>query len=418
MKMKGRLLLAPMMMVIVSVLGVWRTTSGEPGTTDTAPNLWTTGRPGVNLNGDMFKLSFNKRGLYRYRPNYYPHHSNTNPYQGRWYTTANYPPMTMQPARRWYPTNYPTRYPYPTNYPTRPRYPTTYPTRPRYPTTYPTRYPYTTANYPPITMQPAGTWYSTYPPMTTQPTTTNRPGVNLNGKMFTLSYNGGGISLSPPNYSPHTTSPYTQRWYTTTYPPMTTQPSTTGLSVCLRYLTDSGGPTVTLSPSSRYRLSFQVSSNSWYSLSCDRYSSSTKSFLPNIKFWPDVSAADMWTSVCLTVDTVHRVAQVFSGSNMSIRKMLPFKCSRTGEPVMDISAFDGQVTDVQVWDYPLLYREVINYMSTSAYKLYRGSVLTWSDINYSLNGDGQLEDVYEIRARQPIGGRGKKPRERMNRQML
>ena len=39
-----------------------------------------------------------------------------------------------------------------------------------------------------------------------------------------------------------------------------------------------------------------------------------------------------------------------------------------GEPVIDIPGFDGQVTDIQVWDYPLRYREIINYMNTGAFR--------------------------------------------------
>lgn len=36
--------------------------------------------------------------------------------------------------------------------------------------------------------------------------------------------------------------------------------------------------------------------------------------------------------------------------------------------MITFSGFDGQVTDVQVWDYPLRYREVTDYMNPSAYK--------------------------------------------------
>lgn len=39
----------------------------------------------------------------------------------------------------------------------------------------------------------------------------------------------------------------------------------------------------------------------------------------------------------------------------------------SGEPVIDFPGFDGQVTDVQIWDYPVHYREVFNYMSNGVY---------------------------------------------------
>ena len=39
----------------------------------------------------------------------------------------------------------------------------------------------------------------------------------------------------------------------------------------------------------------------------------------------------------------------------------------SGEPVIEFKGFDGQVTDVQMWDYPLSYREVFKYMTSGVY---------------------------------------------------
>uniref|UniRef100_A0A4W6FUT4 Pentraxin (PTX) domain-containing protein n=1 Tax=Lates calcarifer TaxID=8187 RepID=A0A4W6FUT4_LATCA len=224
------------------------------------------------------------------------------------------------------------------------------------------------------------------------------PAMNLDGKMFTLSLNGGDISLFPPNYSPPQPRPSpTRHYYTTT--PYPTQPPTRGLSVCLRFLTDfvqSRNPRIfTLSPSSSNPLTLGVSGSYW--LSYDRYRYANIYLQPSIRFWSEV-APDIWTRVCITLDSSTNVVQLFSGSYMSIRKLLPVRYSWTGEPVITFSGFDGQVTDIQVWDYPLRYREVTDYMNPSAYKLYRGSVLTWSYISYSLRGNPLLEDVYEIQA--------------------
>lgn len=83
----------------------------------------------------------------------------------------------------------------------------------------------------------------------------------------------------------------------------------------------------------------------------------------------------------------------------------------SGEPVIDIPGFNGQVTDVQVWDYPLCYQEVFNYMANGVYGSYSGNVLTWSHVSYSLRGKALLEDVYEELAKQPIiTRREKEPR--------
>ncbi|GLD58139.1 uncharacterized protein AKAME5_001028200 [Lates japonicus] len=255
-------------------------------------------------------------------------------------------------------------------------------------------------------------WTTTTPRWrTTTPWTTGHPAVNLDGKMFTLSLNGGDISLYPPNYSPPQPRPSTTRhyYYTTTPYPWTTQPPTRGLSVCLRFLTDfvqSRNPRIfTLSPSSSNPLTLGVSGSYW--LSYDRYRYANVYLQPSIRFWSEV-APDIWTRVCITLDSFTNVVQLFSGSYMSIRKLLPVRYSWAGEPVITFSGFDGQVTDVQVWDYPLRYREVIDYMNPSAYKLYRGSVLTWSYISYSLRGNPLLEDVYEIQAQQLVSRKGRR----------
>ncbi|XP_070814445.1 uncharacterized protein [Chaetodon trifascialis] len=305
-------------------------------------------------------------------------------------------------------------------------------------------------------------------------TTTGPYGRNLNGKMFTLSERGG-ISFYPPYFffastsqpptapypthryttrpyfttttrrhfttttspyfttttSPYftsttrrpyftttrrpyfstTTRPYPTRTYTT-YPPWTSAPPISGVSVCLRFLTDfRRNPTLfTLSPSSRAPLKLETRDQTQFLLSFDRYGYRTLNFRPNIRFWSNVGQ-EIWTRVCLTVDSVKKVAQVFSGPNMSIRKMLPDQYVWSGEPVIDFTGFDGQLTDVQVWDYPVSYKEIFNYMTGGIYVSYRGSVLTWSSITYSPGGYALLEDTYERQAKQPfnLSGRRRRP---------
>ncbi|TDH10008.1 hypothetical protein EPR50_G00093070, partial [Perca flavescens] len=200
------------------------------------------------------------------------------------------------------------------------------------------------------------------------------------------------------------TTPYP--WTTTPYP-WTTAPPTRSVSVCLRYLPDYRADIYTiftLSPSSGSPLYMGVSPSGSYRLSF--YGYSNLYFQPYKRFSSNI-AMEIWTRVCLTVDTVKNVAQVFSDWSMSIRKMLPTKYVWSGEPVIDFSGFDGQVTDVQIWDYPLHYREVFNYMTSGSYGSYSGSALSWSYISYSPRGDVLLEDAYERRwqDRQPINRR-------------
>lgn len=194
--------------------------------------------------------------------------------------------------------------------------------------------------------------------------------------------------------------------------------------MCLRYITDyqqESSPTLfTLSPSSRSALTLGVNNGGVYKLSWSRYSFYDLLLEPNVRFWSN-AGLDIWTRVCLTVDTRRNLAQVFSGSNMSIRKMLPLEYVWSGEPVIDVSGFDGQVTDLQMWDYPIHYRQILDYMSNRIYESSPGSVLTWSSIGYSLRGDTLLEDTFEWQAKQSIlrGGSGHHPgKERKNRKFF
>ncbi|KAK2915469.1 hypothetical protein Q8A73_006063 [Channa argus] len=229
--------------------------------------------------------------------------------------------------------------------------------------------------------------------------TTDSPGLNLRGKMFTLSVNGrGGITLYRPYFSP----PSSPRRYTfSDYPPWTTSSPSSGVSVCLRYITDfletKTSSIFTLSPSSN-PLQLGVSGNTYW-LSCDRYTFKNLYLEPSIRISSNI-VPEIWNRVCLTVDSRRNVAQVFSGSNMSIRKFLPNRYTWSGDGSIVLSGFNGQVTDLQVWDYTLRYGEVYNYMTGGVYRPYRGSVLSWSHVRYSISGKVLLEDAYEWQGKQ------------------
>lgn len=89
---------------------------------------------------------------------------------------------------------------------------------------------------------------------------------------------------------------------------------------------------------------------------------------------------------------------------MSIRKILPTQVLWSREPVLDVSGFDGHVMDLEVWDYPLEYRQIYSYMQDYGPS---GSVLTWSRIGYQINGRVLLEDTFNRRQRQPIRDKGR-----------
>lgn len=186
-----------------------------------------------------------------------------------------------------------------------------------------------------------------------------------------------------------------------------------GVSVCVRYLSDFEVSTriFTLSPASRNPLGLQAKGTGSYSLYLPSYGYYNLYFTPNIRFWSDIGP-EIWSRVCLIVDTKKNMVQVFNGANMSIKKILPFQYVWSGEPMIEFSGFDGQVTDVQIWDYPLSHREIFNYMARGVYGLYQGSVLTWSDVSYSVRGKTVFEDSYERLEKQPISRRerGRRPK--------
>ncbi|XP_029991223.1 uncharacterized protein LOC115420122 isoform X2 [Sphaeramia orbicularis] len=182
-------------------------------------------------------------------------------------------------------------------------------------------------------------------------TTTGYPGENLTRKMFTLSRNGGRIHFFPPSFSvsPPSSTSITSAWgknfttphptintttTTTTTPPThpwtTPTPSSRGVSVCLRFLTDSylsdNFPLFTLSPS-RSPLQVDVGISGMFRLSFDSWGHNTIFLKPNVRFWSNMWP-NMWTSVCVTVDPLKNVAQLFSGSFMSIRKLIPGQVPR------------------------------------------------------------------------------------------
>uniref|UniRef100_A0A8C6WNU6 Uncharacterized protein n=1 Tax=Neogobius melanostomus TaxID=47308 RepID=A0A8C6WNU6_9GOBI len=247
------------------------------------------------------------------------------------------------------------------------------------------------------------------------------PGVDLRGKMVTLSQDSG-VTFYPSYYqpaaegaTPATPTPQTTDWpstsaqwqwtttarpwwYSTTRPwwyTTTPQPPTTrGMSVCLRFVSDSSSFTLfKLAPRSPLSLTWN---NPWYGLSWYYYSQVSLS--PRISLWSSVRTQP-WTSVCVVLDSLKNVVQVFQGGAMSIRKILSSRMVWSGEPVLEIPGFDGQVTDIEVWDYPLQYKEVFGYMQNYGPS---GTVLTWSNIAYRPRGKILVEETYTQRSSRTI----------------
>ncbi|XP_051932380.1 uncharacterized protein LOC127607773 isoform X2 [Hippocampus zosterae] len=401
-------------------------------------DMFATAAP-YNLNGKMFTLSSNGRrqaGVSFYPPYFtfhknkvwadptrvYPHGAYRSwAYRSRAYPTRAYRSWDSptRPYRSWaYRTRANRSWPDPTRaYPTRAYPNSAYPTR-AYPTrAYPTRAyrswdsptrPYrswaywTRANrsWPdPTRAYPTRAYRSWDSPTRPYRSWAYRTRANRSWPDPTRAYPTRAYPTRAYPTRAYPTRAYPTRAYpTSAYPSWTTEAPTKGVTVCLRYLLDSQTSSrdiFTLSPTSRAPLTLSSSydGSDLMILSSVYWSMRLKA---NVRIWAGIRD-DLWTRLCLTVDTVRGVVQVFSGSYMSIRKMAPSKYVWSGEPVIAMSGVDGQVTDVQIWDYPLSYNDIFNYMTPHNYGWPRGSVLTWSDIRYTATGRVLLEDVYEQR---------------------
>lgn len=97
--------------------------------------------------------------------------------------------------------------------------------------------------------------------------------------------------------------------------------------MCLRYLADYPSMSFfTLSPSGRNPVTVGLNGLDTYSVA-GRYSYYGTILKSNILFWRSVGP-EVWSRLCLILDGRKNVVQVFSGSKMSIRKMLPFQVSK------------------------------------------------------------------------------------------
>lgn len=202
---------------------------------------------------------------------------------------------------------------------------------------------------------------------TTSHLTTNASPKNLTGKMMTLSmYSSVIFNPNQDNMAPG---------------------ESTGVSVCLRVCLSEDPSNVLLfklmydTPVFFYRMEDYK-----YSMIFNRSEVPLEAYTST---W--FSLTDfIWAKVCMVLDTQNNVVQFFRDTNMSIRKILPFKIVLSGVPQLRMSGFDGQVTDLQVWDHPLQYSEVSRYMKYGG----GGTLLTWCNIVFNSSGSVLVEDSY------------------------
>ena len=147
-----------------------------------------------------------------------------------------------------------------------------------------------------------------------------------------------------------------------------------GVSVCLRYLTNTvENRLFTVSPS-RMPLQVTVNQLGYYTLRFNSYGYNTLYMKPSIRFWSNIGP-DIWSRVCFTLDSMKNVAQAFSGSNISIRMLLPYQV-RTEECILNqihlvqhfcsyslIIRLDRQMNPAMFHDWKWLWLQVYRQFS-------------------------------------------------------
>uniref|UniRef100_A0A8C7KEQ3 Mucin-12-like n=1 Tax=Oncorhynchus kisutch TaxID=8019 RepID=A0A8C7KEQ3_ONCKI len=277
------------------------------------------------------------------------------------------------------------------------------------PTTYPSPSPSSspspsTTTYPSRTPSPSSPYSS--PSTSPSPSTSRSPSSPSSSPSTFPSPSSSPSSTPYPSHSPSTSSSPSSPY--TSYPYTTPSPSLSALTVCLRYMAEEGKD-LTL---------FSLTQGNYWNLLLERNSgmdylsihSSSQSFRSYRLLWSIIEPRP-WTSLCVTWEKNTGLAQVWRGRTVSIRKRV-FGQVTNGPPVLKVFNFEGQVTDVEVWDRVLSPSWILAYMSgwQSYWSYTPGNVLTWSKAIYSTNGEVLLERNTYNSDHQPISGHDQRPR--------
>ncbi|XP_052377308.1 jeltraxin-like [Oncorhynchus keta] len=234
--------------------------------------------------------------------------------------------------------------------------------------------------------------------------------LNLCGQMFTVT-NGGELTMytDPIAQSP-SRSPYSSPSPSSTSYPYTSpspSPSSSPLTVCLRYMAEEGEDLTFFSLTQGNNWNLLLKRYYW---GMDHLSIDSSQDFSSYKLFRAVREAHPWTSLCVTWEKKTGMAQVWRGGTVSVRKRV-FGQVTNGPPVLKVFKFEGQVTDVEVWDRVLSPSWILAYMSgwQSYWSYTPGNVLTWSKAIYSTNGEVLLERNTYNSDHQPISGHDQRP---------
>ncbi|KAI4875965.1 hypothetical protein NFI96_022098 [Prochilodus magdalenae] len=169
----------------------------------------------------------------------------------------------------------------------------------------------------------------------------------------------------------------------------TTLSNITGLTVCMRVLFEEDKYNLQLTfRNSTYGVSYTgpYSTGSYYYL----YVSGESVRFNKFSMTPSRQQLWPWNNRCFTWESSTGMTQLWFDEKMSIRKGVARGQVFSGEVELSLSRFDGQVTDVYVWDSVVACGDLSNFLSYT-YSVPPGSILDWGQIQYSTSGYAVLE---------------------------
>ncbi|XP_076145910.1 serum amyloid P-component-like [Alosa pseudoharengus] len=165
---------------------------------------------------------------------------------------------------------------------------------------------------------------------------------------------------------------------------------TRAFTVCLRIISESvpGTALFTMTMSNSATLTVRSTADSGYELTVGQAS---KTLYPVAEV-PSFGKLYPWTSLCATWDSATGMTQMWKDGKMSVRKGMWRSQSFYGPPAMTLSGFEGQVTDIHVWDKALPLSSLRSYNQGWGYP--SGNLLSWREASYTSQGYAVLEDAY------------------------
>ncbi|XP_066578833.1 C-reactive protein [Amia ocellicauda] len=186
--------------------------------------------------------------------------------------------------------------------------------------------------------------------------------TDLTGKMFSLMKSNSGTVVF--RSSPNT--------------------NISAFTVCLRHLSETDQTLFTMNINSSAR--FSLRSQSVY----PRYAFDIGGQMLRSSLNVPYNHYPYWTDVCATWESFGGMAQVWANGLGSVRKAAWRGGIFGGQVFLTLGDFEGQVTDVHMWDYELSTNKIRAFMAGMSFR--QGTVVSWTSARYSASGDVVLED--------------------------